>query len=166
MSDPKILVTESNDTDLMNTSVEYPLNGYSLDTADELDAQQREPETFQVISDTFELTPSDSIPHDDVATEACLHSSPDAPSNSHVEPDTVHLQTQFSEISQLVELPHAIPIPRQRFFWEIFSGPHSPLTQCVLNLQIPCLQPFDILLDSNFDIYSLLIFFWTVTLTF
>ena len=55
----------------------------------------------------------------------------------------------IEDVSKLVELPHFIPIPRQRFFWEIFSGPNSPLTTAILESGIPCIQPFDILINYN-----------------
>ena len=57
-------------------------------------------------------------------------------------------------ISKLVELPSVIPIPRQRFFWEIFSGPNSPLTAAVVDSGLPCIKPFDIQLHKDFDILN------------
>ena len=60
----------------------------------------------------------------------------------------------IDDISGLVELPHFIPIPRQRFFREIFSGPNSPLTKAILNSGIPCIEPFDILIKDDFDILN------------
>ena len=58
----------------------------------------------------------------------------------------------LDDVSKLVELPNFIPIPRQRFFWEIFSGPNFPLTQAVLDSGIPCIRPFDIQLNKDFNI--------------
>ena len=58
----------------------------------------------------------------------------------------------LDEVSKLVELPNFIPTPRQRFFWEIFSGPNFPLTQAVLDSGIPCIRPFDIQLNKDFNI--------------
>ena len=72
--------------------------------------------------------------------------------------DTSSKETDLSyspeSILQYVELPHHTSIPRQRFFWEIFSGPNSPLTAEILNLQIPCIEPFDVLINPDFDILN------------
>ena len=64
------------------------------------------------------------------------------------------LQNSSDEILNLVQLPDCIPIPRRRFFWKIFSGPHAPLTEEVLNLTIPGIEPFDILINPDFDILN------------
>ena len=63
-------------------------------------------------------------------------------------PDTL------DEVSKLVELPTFIPIPRQRFFWEIFSGFNFPLTREILESGVPCIEPFDLLLNDKFDILN------------
>ena len=103
------------------------------------DSHLRENEPFIPIT---EETPIMNLETTKEFQETSIDKSHDASSQS------------LDEISKLVELPNIIPIPRQRFFWEIFSGPNSPLTAAVANSGIPCIKPFDIQLNKDFDILN------------
>ena len=59
---------------------------------------------------------------------------------------------QSLEILKLMELPAMAYPPPQRLFFELFSGPHAPLTSNVLHFGVSCLQPMDILCDPQMDI--------------
>ena len=60
--------------------------------------------------------------------------------------------TEYLEILKLMELPTISYPPPQRLFFELFSGPHAPLTSQILHFGISCLQPMDILCDPQMDI--------------
>ena len=62
------------------------------------------------------------------------------------------LNSDSAEILQLVELPSLSYPPPDRVFFELFSGPHAPLTHQVLHFGVSCLQPMDILCDPSMDI--------------
>ena len=109
---------------------------------DELDAEPISSTDSHLSADQIDETQIQDMETLQDFQDAFIDDSHDASSHS------------LDEISKLVELPSVIPIPRQRFFWEIFSGPNSPLTAAVVDYGIPCIKPFDIQLHKDFDILN------------
>ena len=123
---------------------------------------QQDPYTPEFLQNSSETSPDlqievfQSDDELDVYDETSVKSQMQDDTPGQPEPPfpTTSLQQSLEDVSRLVELPHFIPLPRQRFFWEIFSGPNSPLTTAIHDSGIPCIQPFDLLIDNKFDILN------------
>ena len=99
-----------------------------------------------------------SAPKVDSTTPICTVTRSDADytsteKNQHLTTDTT-LNSESMEILHLIEMPDIVRPPPQRVFFELFSGPCSPLTTAVLHFGISCLQPMDILQDPEMDILN------------